>query len=84
MPFKAKAFHSKNTSPSHSIHHISHQTRVYKFQMEIRPLHLPSEESLNGIKVYFITWLICLMFSQLISFISSGLKQAQTACVTPL
>lgn len=52
--------------------------------MEIRPLHLPSEESLNGIKVYFITRLIYLMFSQLISLISSGLKQAQTACATPL
>lgn len=46
--------------------------------------HLRSAESLNGIKLYSITWLIYSMFSQSISLISSGLKQAQTSCATLL
>lgn len=46
--------------------------------------HLRSAESLNGIKFYSFTRLIYSMFSQTISLISSGLKQAQPACNTLL
>lgn len=46
--------------------------------------HLRSAESLNGINFYSFTWLIYSVFSQTISLISSGLKQAQPACTTLL
>lgn len=46
--------------------------------------HLRLAESLNEIKFYSFTWLIYTMFSQTISLISSGLKQAQPASNTLL